>query len=182
MKKLQKEVTIKPNSEWARKWKKRHPRIQMRIPTTLELSRVRASTQENLRPFFATLFALLLTNLYLPADIYNFDETSLQADPSPKRKVTCTKGSKVAYTPDMPLLFSSTAAFCISASGKSLQSCLILKKDFDPDLLEDFDDESTTIFTSANGWMTKRIFKYHLFKNIIPKIEKRLMKQFFFFL
>jgi hypothetical protein len=170
-----------PNPEWARKWVCRHPSVKMRFPTILEISRVRASTLENLRPFFATLLQLFCLHMYDPADVYNFDETSLRIENTRKWKVTCTSSSSVSYIPERPVLFSSTAGFCVSASGKHLKTCLILKKDFPPEALAAFDDETTSIFTSQNGWMTRKIFKYHMFKTIVPKIQQRLNRQFLSF-
>jgi hypothetical protein len=116
--------------------------------------------------------------MYAPADIYNFDETSLRIENRRKWKVMRTSSSSISYIPDRPVLFSSTAGFCVSASGKHLKTCLILKKDFPSNILNTFDDETTCIFTSQNGWMTRKIFKYHMFKNIVPHIRRRLNKQF----
>lgn len=150
----------------------------MRTPITLELSRINASTRENIRPFFQLLLSLFCLRMYHQSNIYNFDETSLRLDEKQRRKVLCKSSASGPFLEEPSYIYSSTAGFCVSATGKALKSCLILKKDFPPYLLKDFDDQNTSIFTSENGWMTKRLVKYHMLHNIIPQIVERLRHQF----
>jgi hypothetical protein len=146
----------------------------MRKAKRLDVARIRASTRKNLLPFFQLLYVLFAAHQYIPQNIYNYDETSL--------KVSSTDPAHLIATPYLPsparapseFRIVATAGVCISSTGASSPSALILKDPVPSEISALREEDNLALYQSETGYINKKIFHDHMMDCVLPFIKRRL--------
>jgi hypothetical protein len=158
--------------------------LRTKLPSVLEIARIRSSNQDALRPFYHRLFELLTRNTYLPQNIYNYDETSLRTDAASKRKYVISSEISSLSVEERRSITSITLGMTVAANGSRLPGLLLMDTKARAPIADVLPliTENVLVLSTQNGWITKETFCQYMRSVVIPSIVARKNMTFSFFL
>ena len=145
--------------DWFLAFKKRHPRLALRVPEGLSKARAEAFNKERVETFFNDVKKVYqdLNLENCPSIIYNCDETGLSTVPGNSTKVLALKGNRQVQKITIGERGTLTTLLpALNACGDSLPPFLIFKGKLIPDTSKF--PEGTAIHCSPSGYIDQDIF------------------------
>ena len=144
---------------WWASFVARHPKLTLRTPATLSLSRANATDPQVINTYFDELEMTLEENGLTdkPCQIFNMDETGMPLDPSPLKVVTW-KGHKNPAQVSSGSKAQVTVVGCVSAGGQCLPPMVIWDRKRLPPELAVGEVPGTIYGLSAKGWIDQELF------------------------
>ena len=155
-------------SGWWNRFISRHTELALRTPSTLSISRARASTRECIDGYFDMLEKVLEDTGLVdhPALIFNMDETGFPLDPKPLTTIHC-RGEKNPFSVSSGSKSQVTVVACVSATGQSIPPLVIWKRKTISVEMANGEIPGTQYGFSQNGWMQSNLFNSWLKKHFI---------------
>lgn len=144
--------------EWLRGFLSRHSNLTRRITENVSMARIKGFTRAKVEDFFKTAEEINKKFKYNPAQIWNFDESSLSTVARAKA-VIATKGVKsVGSSSSQERGTSITFAAFINAAGKALNPIYIMPRQNYVESMNTGTRDGTMIICNGSGYNTKETF------------------------
>ena len=155
-------------SGWWNRFIHRHLELALRTPSTLSISRARASTRECIDGYFDVLEKILEDTGLIdhPALIFNMDETGFPLDPKPLTTIH-GRGEKNPFSVSSGSKSPVTVVACVSATGQSIPPLVIWKRKTISVDMTNGEIPGTQYGFSENGWMQSNLFNSWFIKHFI---------------
>ena len=145
---------------WWEAYRRRHPILTLRVPSSLSKARALASTRDVIDRYFDLLEETLLENELkdCPCQIFNMDESGMPLDPKSMKTihvhgdpnpVTTTTGNKAQIT----------VVACVSASGNYIPPMIIWDRKSLKQEWTTGEVAGTLYGMSSKGWMDMSLFE-----------------------
>jgi hypothetical protein len=161
-----------PRAGWLRWFRCRHPELVLRSSQGLEVNRARGLCPENVQNFYHNLLTLYDLHKYGPRQIWNCDESGVQAGRNGGRTLVFAKrGSRIVHSiiPNQWEWLSVLA--CVNASGEHIPHFYIFKgKHMRRNYIERCED-GTNMAMQPKAWMTGYLF-YSWISHFKEALEK----------
>jgi hypothetical protein len=147
-----------PGGGWMKGWRRRHPKLTLRVSQALETARARGLCRDNVRSFYENLQTLYSMHKYTPDRIWNCDESGAQAGKNGGGVVIARTGARRVHSvvPDQREWLS--VLVCINAAGKTIPSFYIFRgKRFGKNYIERC-EAGATMAMQPRAWMTSYLF------------------------
>ena len=148
-----------PGKSWLGSFKPRHPNLVSRKSQPLEMSRARGLCPTSATTLYSNLQELYNTHNYPPSNIWNCDESGVQAGRSGGATVLAKLGSKYVHTIEPDQREHLSVLSCINAAGGKIPNFYILKGTY---FLQDYIkncEPNAVMAMHPNAWMTKWLFE-----------------------
>ena len=137
--------------------------------------RIKALTKTNIRPFYEKYETLFKNENYIPALIFNADETSVNFYDRFSTKIISqtSKTQKTKFTRKPDRGPSATLFFCIAADSSPLTTTLLWPQMDIPPELKPLLGKQINIYPNNSGWQTRASFEHIMLNIYIPEMVKR---------
>ena len=152
---------VEISNGWWESFKKRNPKLILRLASPLSYVRAIASDRDTLDCYYNLLEKTLLENGLLenPCNIFNCDETGMPLD-STGLRIVVEIGVKNPVHINSGCKSQITVLACVSAPGYSLPPFVIFdRKSLNPQLVKG-EVPGTTYGLSTNGWIDQELFHH----------------------
>lgn len=164
---------------WWEAYRRRHPALTLRVPSSLSKARALASTRDVIDRYFDLLEETLLKNELkdCPCQIFNMDESGMPLDPKSMKTihvrgdpnpVTTTSGNKAQIT----------VVACVSASGNYIPPMIIWDRKSLKQEWTTGEVAGTLYGMSSKGWMDMSLFEKWFtrhFLRYVPSVRPLLL-------
>lgn len=153
---------------WWEGFRKRHPDLSLRIPSTISKARALATDRASLDHYFDLLEETILENNLKdkPGQIYNLDETGMPLDPKSLKTIhSC--GDKNPYTVSSGRKSQMSVLACVSASGQCIPPMVIWDRKKIKEELTVGEVPGTMNAMSPKGWMNRELFEKWFCKHFL---------------
>lgn len=163
--------------EWYYGFMNRHPRLALKAPEGMSLARAIAFNRVNVEVFFKAYAEAVERHSFMPARIFNLDESGLSTVMKPC-KVVCERGRAVASQVARERGNHMTFVGIVNAAGHGFPPVFIVaRKKMNPDFLRGT-TAGTTVLLQSNGWMDHQRFVetlQHLQKVSYSSVDNKIM-------
>ena len=163
--------------EWYYGFMHRHPRLALKAPEGMSLARAMAFNRVNVEVFFKAYTEAVDRHSFMPARIFNLDESGLSTVMKPC-KVVCEKGRPVASQVARERGNHMTFVGIVNAAGHGFPPVFIIaRKKMNPDFQRGT-TPGTTFLLQSNGWMDHERFVQtleHLHKVSYSSVENKIL-------
>lgn len=146
-----------PSERWVTDFLRRHADLSFRVPEKLSQQRRHGTTPSKIQKHFEKLGCLLEENTYLPHNIWNADETSLNVGGA-EPKVISRKGARTVQTTSGEKVASATLMIAVSANGEKMPPLYIFQGKRLSNGLLDYAPNGSIAAVQEAGWMTQELF------------------------
>ncbi|KAG0713848.1 Jerky -like [Chionoecetes opilio] len=163
--------------DWYYGYMFRHPRLALKAPEGMSLARAMAFNRVNVEVFFKAYVEAVERHSFMPARIFNLDESGLSTVMKPC-KVVCEKGRPVASQVARERGNHMTFVGIVNAAGHGFPPVFIIAR---KKMHADFQrgtTPGTTVLLQANGWMDHECFVQtleHLHKVSYSSMENKIL-------
>ena len=164
---------IEPKKDWYYNFIKRCPDLSIQKPKKREISRVRGTTEVNVKNYFQEL-DIILTKYNLknkPEQIWNIDETGITLDHNPP-KIVATKGER-PFVVTAGHSDNTTVIVAGSALGETIPPYVIYKGQRLTENKTKGCLPQTKFITTDNGWSTSETFHDFIFNHFLLHVQPR---------
>lgn len=163
--------------DWYYGYMFRHPRLALKAPEGMSLARAIAFNRVNVEVFFKAYVEAVERHSFMPARIFNLDESGLSTVMKPC-KVVCEKGRPVASQVARERGNHMTFVGIVNAAGHGFPPVFIVaRKKMNADF-QRATTPGTTVLLQANGWMDHERFVQtleHLHKVSYSSVENKIL-------
>ena len=163
--------------EWYYGYMFRHPKLALKAPEGMSLARAIAFNLVNVEVFFKAYVEAVERHSFMPARIFNLDESGLSTVMKPC-KVVCKRGRPVASQVARERGNHMTFVGIINAAGHGFPPVFIIaRKKMNADFLRGT-IAGTTVLLQSNGWMNHERFVetlQHLHKVSYSSVENKIL-------
>ena len=163
--------------EWYYGYMFRHPKLALKAPEGMSLARAIAFNRVNVEVFFKAYVEAVERHSFMPARIFNLDESGLSTVMKPC-KVVCERGRPVASQVARERGNHMTFVGIINAAGHGFPPVFIIaRKKMNADFLRGT-IAGTTVLLQSNGWMDHERFVetlQHLHKVSYSSVENKIL-------
>ncbi|XP_068205548.1 uncharacterized protein [Palaemon carinicauda] len=163
--------------DWYYGYMFRHPRLALKAPEGMSLSRAMAFNRVNVEVFFKAYVEAVERHSFMPARIFNLDESGLSTVMKPC-KVVCERGRPVASQVARERGNHMTFVGIVNAAGQGFPPVFIIaRKKMNADFQRGT-TPGTTVLLQANGWMDHERFVQtleHLHKVSYSSVENKIL-------
>ena len=163
--------------EWYYGYMFRHPKLALKAPEGMSLARAIAFNRVNVEVFFKAYVEAVERHSFMPARIFNLDESGLSTVMKPC-KVVCERGRPVASQVARERGSHMTFVGIINAAGHGFPPVFIIaQKKMNADFLRGT-TAGTTVLLQSNGWMDHEHFVetlQHLHKVSYSSVENKIL-------
>lgn len=163
--------------DWYYGYMFRHPRLALKAPEGMSLSRAMAFNRVNVEVFFKAYVEAVERHSFMPARIFNLDESGLSTVMKPC-KVVCERGRPVASQVARERGNHMTFVGIVNAAGQGFPPVFIIaRKKMNADFQRGA-TPGTTVLLQANGWMDHERFVQtleHLHKVSYSSVENKIL-------
>ena len=163
--------------EWYYGYMFRHPKLALKAPEGMSLARAIAFNRVNVEVFFKAYVEAVEQHSFMPARIFNLDESGLSTVMKPC-KVVCERGRPVASQVARERGNHMTFVGIINAAGHGFPPVFIIaRKKMNADFLRGT-IAGTTVLLQSNGWMDHERFVetlQHLHKVSYSSVENKIL-------
>ena len=163
--------------EWYYGYMFRHPKLALKAPEGMSLARAMAFNRVNVEVFFKAYVEAVERHSFMPARIFNLDESGLSTVMKPC-KVVCERGRPVASQVARERGNHMTFVGIINAAGHGFPPVFIIaRKKMNADFLRGT-TAGTTVLLQSNGWMDHGRFVetlQHLHKVSYSSVENKIL-------
>ena len=163
--------------EWYYGYMFRHPKLALKAPEGMSLARAIAFNRVNVEVFFKAYVEAVERHSFMPARIFNLDESGLSTVMKPC-KVVCERGRPVASQVARERGNHMTFVGIINAAGHGFPPVFIIaRKKMNADFLRGT-IAGTTVLLQSNGWMDHERFVEtlkHLHKVSYSSVENKIL-------
>ena len=153
---------------WWEGFRKRHPDLSLRVPSTISKARALATDRESLDRYFDLLEETIAENNLKdkPGQIYNLDETGMPLNPKSLKTIhSC--GDKNPYTVTSGRKSQISVLACVSASGQCIPPMVIWDRKKMKMELTVGEVPGTMNGMSPKGWMNRELFEKWFCKHFL---------------
>ena len=163
--------------DWYYGYMHRHSRLALKAPEGMSLARAIAFNRVNVEVFFKAYVEAVERDSFMPARIFNLDESGLSTVMKPC-KVVCEKGRPVASQVARERGSHMTFVGIVNAAGHGFPPVFIAaRKKMNANFLRGT-TPGTTVLLQANGWMDHALFVQtleHLHKVSYSSVENKIL-------
>ena len=163
--------------EWYYGFMFRHPKLTLKAPEGMSLARAIAFNRVNVEVFFKAYTEAVERHSFMPARIFNLDESGLSTVMKPC-KVVCERGRPVASQVARERGAHMTFVGIVNAAGQGFPPVFIIsRKKMNPAFLRGT-TAGTTVLLQSNGWMDHERFVetlQHLQKVSYSSVENKIL-------
>ncbi|XP_068235747.1 uncharacterized protein [Palaemon carinicauda] len=163
--------------DWYYGYMFRHPRLALKAPEGMSLSRAMAFNRVNVEVFFKAYVEAVERHSFMPARIFNLDESGLSTVMKPC-KVVCERGRPVASQVARERCNHMTFVGIVNAAGHGFPPVFIIaRKKMNADFQRGT-TPGTTVLLQANGWIDHECFVQtleHLHKVSYSSVENKIL-------
>ncbi|XP_064077656.1 uncharacterized protein LOC135195324 [Macrobrachium nipponense] len=163
--------------DWYYGYMFRHPKLALKAPEGMSLSRAIAFNRVNVEVFFKAYVEAVERHSFMPARIFNLDESGLSTVMKPC-KVVCERGRPVASQVARERGNHMTFVGIVNAAGHGFPPVFIIaRKKMNADFQRGT-TPGTTVLLQANGWMDHERFVQtleHLHKVSYSSVENKIL-------
>lgn len=163
--------------DWYYGYMFRHPKLALKAPEGMSLARAIAFNRVNVEVFFKAYTEAVERHNFMPARIFNLDESGLSTVMKPT-KVVCERGRPVASAVAQERGNHMTFVGLINAAGHGFPPVFIVaRKKMNADFLRGT-TAGTTVLLQPNGWMdTERFLETlkHVHQVTYSSVENKIL-------
>ena len=163
--------------EWYYGYMFRHPRLALKAPEGMSLARAIAFNRANVEVFFKAYVEAVERHAFMPARIFNLDESGLSTVMKPC-KVVCEKGRPVASQVARERGNHMTFVGIINAAGHGFPPVFIIARKKMNAHFQRGTTPGTTVLLQSNGWMDHELFVKtleHLHEVSYSSVENKIL-------
>ena len=145
---------------WWEAYRRRHPALTLRVPSSLSKARALASTRDVIDRYFDLLEETLFENELkdCPCQIFNMDESGMPLDPK-SMKTIHVRGDPNSVTTTSGNKAQITVVACVSASGNYIPPMIIWDRKTLKQEWTTGEVAGTLYGMSSKGWMDMNLFE-----------------------